>query len=112
MITYLSEELGREELVKLTEVTSRNSEVPREYILSRTNKGFYFLSFDGGHFQKFKETRVETLWTTVKTIDAIINALAILAIGVYSLYLSDKSDRLEKEKRNEKLKIEIQTKSK
>jgi hypothetical protein len=91
-------------------VTSRNSEVPREYLLSRTNNGIYFLSFDGGHFQRFKETRADTLWTTVKTIAAIINALAILAIGVYSLYLSDKSDRLEKE--NEKLKIEIQTKSK
>jgi len=92
-------------LVLLTEVTSIHSEVPREYILSPTNKGIYFLSFDGGYFQRFKKSRVETLWTTVKTIAAIINAVAILTIGIYSLYLSDKSDRLEKE--NVKLKIEI-----
>lgn len=110
LITYLTEELGKDELVRLTEVTSKQSEVPREYILSPTNKGIYFLSFDGGHIQSFRKARIETLWTTVKIIAAIINALAILAIGVYSVYLSDKSDRLEKE--NEKLKIEIHKKGK
>lgn len=108
LITYLAEELGKEELVALTEVTSLKSQVPREYILSQTNKGIYFLSFDGGHFQRFKKTRISTIWTTVKTTAAIINALAIIAIGIYSLYLSDKSNRLEKENKN--LKIEIQNK--
>lgn len=110
LITYLSEELGKEELVRLREVTSRNTEVPREYILSPTNKGIYFLTFDGGHIQRFKDERRDRLWTTVRTIAAIFNALAILAIGIYTVYLSDKTDKLEGE--NEKLKIEVQKKSK
>jgi len=108
LITYLSEELGKEELVRLIEVTSKASEIPKEYILCETNKGIYFLTFDGGHLQKYKQTRIQTIWTIVKTTAAIINAIAIMAIGLYSLHLSDKSNRLEKE--NEKLKIEIQQK--
>ena len=109
LITYLSEELGNEELVRLTEVTSKQNAVPREYILSPTNKGIYFLTFDGGHIQKFKNERVGRRWIIAKTIAAITNALAILAIGIYTVYLSDKTDKLENE--NEKLKTEMQKKS-
>lgn len=105
LVTYLAEELGDQGLVKLTEVTSQHSEVPREYILTQTNKGNYFLTFDGGHEQKLKDKRIQTIWTTVKIIAGIANALAVIAIGIYSVYITDKSDRLEKE--NEKLKTEI-----
>lgn len=106
LITYLSEELEKDGLVRLIEVSSRTNVIPKEYVLVETNKGIYFLNFDGGHLQKYKQTRIQTLWTIVKTTAAIINAIAIIAVGIYSLYLSDKSNRLEKE--NEKLKIEIQ----
>jgi hypothetical protein len=110
LITYLAEELRDEGLVELMEVTSKHSEVPREYILKQTNKGTYFLTFDGGHKQRLRDKRIETIWTTVKIIAGIVNALAVIAIGIYSVYITDKSDRLEKE--NEKLKTEILKKSK
>lgn len=106
LITYLSEELEKDGLVRLIDVSSKTRAILKEYVLGETNKGIYFLTFDGGHLQKYKQTRIQTIWIIVKTTAAIINAVAIIAIGIYSLYLSDKSNRLEKE--NEKLRIEIQ----
>lgn len=106
LVSYLSEELAKDGLVKLIEVSSITTGVFSVYILRITNKGLYFLTYDGGYYNEFKKNRKKTIWIVVKTVAAILNAIAILIIGAYSLLLNDKVNRLEKE--NERLKTEIQ----
>ncbi len=108
LINYLCEELNQDGLVELREVTRKNTGPTRDYLLRTTNKGVYFLSLDGGFLKKYNRTIWTSRWTVVKVIAAIFNAIAILIIGFYSLYLSNKTNKLEHE--NEKLKLELKQK--
>jgi len=110
VVKYLCEELADEKLVELINVTTKDSGPTHDYLLRQTNKTTYFLSIDGGFIGRHNSNKWQRRWTIIKVIVAVINALTILAIGFYSVYLSDKTDKLEKE--NEQLKKEIQKKDK
>jgi hypothetical protein len=110
VIRYLCEELADEKLLELTNVTMKDSGPTNDYLLRQTNKTTFFLTIDGGFIKRFDSNTWQRRWTVIKVIVAVINALTILAIGFYSVYLSDKTDKLEKE--NEQLRKEIQMKSK
>lgn len=110
VVRYLCEELADERLVELINVTGKDSGSTNDYLIRQTNKSTYFISIDGGFVGKFRSNRWQKRWTVIKIIVAVINALAILAIGFYSVYLSDKSDKLETE--NDKLRHELRLKSK
>lgn len=85
LISYLVEELRDDGLVKLTIVTSKlSSMVADEYFVTITNKGNYFLSFDGGHSRLTRKALLNTAWMIAKTFAVISNALII----IYLTYLS------------------------
>ncbi|MEX0723846.1 MAG: hypothetical protein WD053_08210 [Gracilimonas sp.] len=79
------EELESDGLVSLEAVSGTGDKIPRAYQVEITNKGIFFLDYDGGHLDLYKEQRKETIWKTTKIIAAVFNAVAILLIGYYSL---------------------------
>lgn len=109
-IRYLSEELAEDGLINLLDVANRDSGATRYYRLMPTNKGKAFLSLDVGFVKKYKEEVWKRRWLIFKTVAAVLNAIIIILIGIYTIYLTDKTNRLEKE--NEELKKNIELKNK
>lgn len=107
LVSFLVEEMRDEGFVELLECTSRHSSIPKEYIVTITNKGKFFLKIDNGYFSIINKERRTLIWYYLKTTALVINALAILIIGIYSLILSEKNSELEKEK----IKLEKEIKS-
>jgi len=107
LVSYLVEELGKENLVALTEVTSKNTTIHKDYIIEITNKGLYMVSIDGGFKRINRKIWITKTWAFVKITAAIINAVAIILIGAYSLKLSSKAYETEKENESIKRKIEV-----
>lgn len=105
LVTYLVEQFGENGLASLTTPTSL-TELPKEYNVAITNKGIYYVSLDGGFLKTHKSIVWMTRWTATKTIAAIINALAILGLAFYSIYLADKTNKLEEENEGLKTKVE------
>jgi hypothetical protein len=106
LIAYLLEEIKDEGYIELTEVTSLNSRyIPRDYIPEITNKGKYFILIDNGYNSIIKKYKKERFYYYAKTTAFIINSLAILLVGLFSLIISMKSNKVENE--NYELKQEI-----
>ena len=110
LIRYLCEELAEEGLIKLIIVTGKLSGPTNDFLLQPTNKGIFFLLVDGGFLSKYKSESWNRTWVIAKTVAAVLNAIFIILIGIYSIYLTDKTNRLEME--NVELKKNIQLKNK
>lgn len=85
LISYMVEELEKDGLVFLENITGAGDEIPRNYYVEITNKGIFFLNYDGGYTDVHKEYRKETVWKTTKIIASVLNAIAIILIGYFSL---------------------------
>lgn len=84
-VAYLLEELEKEELVELTEITSLDT-YRKAYMVILSNRGKYFYKYEG--FQnRYKDYKREKIWKTVKITAAVLNAIAILIIAGWNLYL-------------------------
>jgi len=66
----------------------------------------FLIDIDGGFKWINKRIRLEKTWTITKITVGVINALAIIIIGIYSLFLSNSINILKKE--NEALKKELE----
>ena len=61
-----------------------------------TPYGRFFLYHRGGYTNLHNNIRNNKIWTATKTIAAIINALAIISIAIWGVYVNDKSNELDK----------------
>jgi len=66
----------------------------------------FLIDIDGGFKWINKRIGLEKTWTITKITVGLINALAIIIIGIYSLFLSNSTNILKKE--NEALKKELE----
>lgn len=98
LIAYLVEELNNDGFVELIEVTTSNEKgLPHEYLATITNKGIFFIDVDGGFKRINNKRKMEKVWQYLKIIGVVINSIAIILIGAYSLKLSSERNKLEKE---------------
>jgi len=65
-----------------------------------TNKGIYFLKIENGYLSTIKKEKRDRIWYYTKTSAAILNAIAILAIGFLSILVIREKNILE-EKNNQ-----------
>ena len=85
LISYLVEELGKEGLVKLVEITSLDTKSPKDYLVHILNKGVFLIDIDGGFKRINCQLRIEEAWRITKIVAAVLNAVAIISIGICSL---------------------------
>lgn len=109
LVRYLCEELREEGFIMLIEVINLHSGPTKDYLLQPTNKGIYFLSIDGGFIKNYNSGQWNKRWVIVKTIAAAVNAIIIVLIGFYSLYLTNKTTQLERENEELKKTVNIQS---
>jgi hypothetical protein len=101
LVGYLVEEIKQEGLISLIKITSRHSiDIPNDYMADITNKGIYFLKIENGYLSTIKKEKRDRIWYYTKTSAAILNAIAILAIGFLSILVIREKNILE-EKNNQ-----------
>lgn len=101
LVGYLVEEIKQEGLISLIEITSKHTkDIPSDYMADITNKGIYFLKIDNGYLSTIKKEKRDRIWYYTKTTAAILNAIAILTIGLYSILVIKEKNILE-EKNNQ-----------
>jgi hypothetical protein len=105
LLAYIVEELSNEGLVNLRDITSKDASIPKDYYVYILNKGIFLINIDGGYKRINRRIRFEKAWKVLKFIVVTINALIILGIGIYSLYLTNATNELKKE--NKDLKEQI-----
>ena len=106
LLAYLVEELCEEKLVELVNITSEDSSLAKDYLVNITNKGDFLIDIDGGFKRINYRIRLENFWRIFKIAAVVINAVAIIIIGIYSIYLSNETNKLKKE--NESLKHQLE----
>lgn len=82
-----------------------NKLMSENLIFSTPNGTYYQISFDGllffedgGFKRKHKYQRAQHIWNIAKTTMIVINAFILIAIGIQTCRVTDKSNQLEKEK--------------
>jgi hypothetical protein len=101
LVGYLVEEIKQEGLISLIEITSKHTkDIPFDYMADITNKGIYFLKIENGYLSTIKKEKRDRIWYYTKTTAAILNAIAILTIGLYSILVIKEKNILE-EKNNQ-----------
>jgi hypothetical protein len=106
LLAYLAEELSEEKLVELINITSEDSDLAKDYLVSITNKGDFLIDINGGFKRINCRIRLESFWKILKIVAVVINAVAIILIGIYSLCLSNETIKLKKENENLKQRLE------
>lgn len=84
-VAFMLEELENDGLVELTEITSKGV-YRKAYLVNISNKGKYFIKYDS-YFNQYKDYRRNKIWKIVKVVAAVLNALAIILIAAWHLYL-------------------------
>lgn len=88
-VAFFLEELKNDGLVELIEITSKGV-YRKAYLVNISNKGRYFIKYDS-YFNQYKDYRRNKIWKIVKVVAAVLNALAIILIAAWHLYLIIKS---------------------
>jgi len=82
---FILEELNHDELVDLRSISSKTI-YRKAYMASISNKGKYFIKYDS-FLNQFRDYQRDKIWKIVKIVAAVLNALAIILIGIWNLYL-------------------------
>ena len=132
-IRNFSKDLANIETVDLPLNTGIEIDISTEYLEELKNRGLITLSSYGTYitlqgrmaienskfgkpFQaELNNKRLKKTWTIIKIIAGVLNAVAIISIGIWTQYSSNKSDKfidkielLEKEIKTERIKYEFQ----
>ncbi|NLA49545.1 MAG: hypothetical protein GX876_08805 [Bacteroidales bacterium] len=68
LVAYLLEELESEKLIRLNEVTTKDSETPRDYLAKISNKGIFLLDVDGGFSKINNQLILNNVWQILKIL--------------------------------------------
>lgn len=96
-VVYFLEEMIEAKLASLPIKNGLPTHMGTYVPIAITDKGKYFLEIDGGYTALYKKELAASRWNVAKTFAAILNAVAIIAIGAFSLPYFSKTNDTEKE---------------
>jgi hypothetical protein len=96
LVGYLVEEIRDDNYITLIETTTKfTKDIYTNYLAELTNKGAYFLEIESGYNSTIKAERQKKVWYYTKTIAVVLNSIAILLIGFYSILVIKENNKLE-----------------
>jgi hypothetical protein len=105
--TAIIEDLALMGLLRTTEVTrSKDIDPLHCYLVMPESKTYFFLNVEGGFTAKYKAQQIKKIWTVVKIIAAVINAIIIISIACIGLYFQLRFNKIEKEREDLKQTVE------
>lgn len=94
IIRFCVDDIIKLGLVEYSELGYRGHEL-NDKILTINHRGRFFLNQSGGFSKLNKQEKRTQMWIIAKTTSAILNAIAILFIGVWGIKVADKSNKVE-----------------